>query len=187
MSKIKKVVLSGGPYSGKSTLVNEFENLGYPVVKEAALFIINKLNDTIGVEEQIKYRDNNIDEFQKLIFEKQTQLEKQAILKAKKLGFDYIICDRGVYDAIPYYQLFNKEINKELLSDIKNVHYDLAFICEVLPNFDPRTTTGRFEDENLSKKLSEYSYDSYLKNVDQTIWLPVMSVDERLGFITDYL
>lgn len=187
MSKVKKIVLSGGPFSGKSTLVSEFKKIGLPIAEEAALSVINELNNSIGIEEQIKFRDSNINEFQNMILDKQIHLENQAIKDAIKYNTEYIICDRGVYDALSYYKLFQRDINDEILQKITSIKYDFSFICEVLPNFDPRSETGRFEDYEISKRLSDYSYEFYSKYVPNTIFLPVMSVEERLNFITDYI
>lgn len=187
MSKVKKIVLSGGPFSGKSTLVKEFKKIGLPVAEEAALTVIEELNNSIGIKEQIKFRDSNINEFQNMILDKQIHFENQAIKEAIQYKNDYIICDRGVYDALSYYELFKRKINSEILDKIESIHYDFSFICDVLPNFDTRPETGRFETFETSKKLSEHSYKIYSKYVENTIFLPVMSVEERLDFITDYI
>lgn len=187
MNKIKKVVFTGGPYSGKSTLVSEFESLGYPVAKEAALLVIEDLNNEIGIEEQVKFRSEHIHEFQRLIFNKQVELEHEAFAEATKYNLDFIICDRGVYDGITYYKLFNKNIDEELLNDIYQHQYDNVFVCEVLPNFDARNETGRFENIDISKQLSELSYDTYNSVTQNVLWLPVMSIEDRVNFVINYI
>lgn len=185
MSKIKKVVLTGGPHSGKSTLIKELKEMGYPIAEEAALLVIEDLNNKIGIKAQIKFRSTNIDEFQNLIYNKQIELENKAIAFAVKYNLHLIICDRGVYDGITYYKLFNKKIDSQLFKNIKSTHYDHVFVCEVLPNFDSRVETGRFETIDTSKKLSTLSYDIYKHVTPDIFWIPVMSVKERLDFIID--
>jgi predicted ATPase len=185
MKNIKKIVLTGGPFSGKSTLISELESLGYPIAQEAALLVIAYLNETLGVAAQIEFRNSNIDKIQEMIYEKQVQLENHAVSLAIKHHFNFIICDRGVYDGLSYYKLFGKPANKSLIKKIEQHTYDNVFVCEVLPNFDARSDTGRFEDLEASKKLSNYSYDIYSKVTPNVLWLPVMSIEERLNFILD--
>lgn len=185
MRNVKKIVLTGGPFSGKSTLISELEFLGYPIVQEAALLVIDDLNEEMGVAAQIKFRQENLDKIQEMIYEKQVKLENHAISQAIKNNFDFIICDRGVYDGLAYYKLFEKSPHKNLIEKIETHKYDHVFVCEVLPNFDSRSDTGRFEDAESSKKLSNYSYDIYSRVTPNILWLPVMSIDERLNFVID--
>jgi predicted ATPase len=187
MNKIKRVVLSGGPCSGKSTMVSELAELGFPVAKEAALSVIEDLNQEMGIEAQIKYRSEHIHEFQNKIYEKQVQLEHDAVIEAAKYKNPFVICDRGVYDGLTYYKLFDKEADPSLKEKIEKHTYDYVFICEVLPDFDIRSETGRFEDVEMSKKLSQLSYDIYSEKKDNVIWLPAISIEDRLNFIIDYL
>jgi predicted ATPase len=44
------VVLTGGPHSGKTTLIEELRRRGQRVVPEAALALIEELNAAMGVE-----------------------------------------------------------------------------------------------------------------------------------------
>jgi predicted ATPase len=187
MKNIKKIVLTGGPFSGKSTLISELESLGYPIAQEAALLVIEDLNKKLGVAAQIEFRNSNIDKIQEMIYKKQVQLENHAVSLAIKYNFNFIICDRGVYDGLSYYKLFGKTANKSLIEKIKKHTYDSVFVCEVLPNFDSRSDTGRFEDLEASKKLSNYGYEIYSKVTPKILWLPVMSIEDRLNFILDAL
>lgn len=50
---MKRVVITGEPYSGKTTLINYFSKK-YQVVPESAIIIINKLIKKLGLEKQKK-------------------------------------------------------------------------------------------------------------------------------------
>jgi predicted ATPase len=181
--KVISVLFSGGPHSGKSTIVQSFKKLGYPVAEEAAIQVINDLNETIGVDQQIKFRDENIDEFQRLIYKKQVAYEKAAHQDAFDKKLSFMVCDRGIYDGLTYYKLFNKEPDTQFFNEISQHRYDFVFVCEVLKDFNQRDGTGRFEDYETSKQLSEFTFDAYRPYSDNLLWLPDIGLENRANAV----
>ena len=62
-----KIVITGGPYSGKTTLIEELEDRGCNVLHEAAIELIKELNDKFGVAGQKAWREKHFSEFQEMI------------------------------------------------------------------------------------------------------------------------
>lgn len=126
MSKIHKIVLTGGPCGGKTSalayLTVNLENMGYKVitVPEAATIVLSSI---------IREDFTNV-EIQKMIFQKSLELEAIAHKKAKeKLNQEevVIIFDRGILDAKAY---IDKEEFVKLLK-----HFSMSEI-EILKRYD---------------------------------------------------
>jgi len=123
MTKIKNwYVVTGGPSSGKTTLVNEMAKLGYVTFPEAARTLIeHKLKEGRKLEEI-----QNTVEFQKEILEFQIDAEKKAP-KDKIVFFDGAIPDGVAYlecqglDIKDYYKFCKKGVYKKI------------FFCQPLP------------------------------------------------------
>lgn len=103
MKEIRRIVLTGGPSSGKSQsmphIVEHLEREGYKVIciDEASTQIINS---------NIHWRDPNVDimTYQKAIFRLQKSKEDIFEDVAKKIKYDkvVILCDRGLLDGKAY-------------------------------------------------------------------------------------
>lgn len=179
MNQIKKIVFTGGPYAGKSTLIKYFDKLGYPVLNEVSISIINQLNRELGVEGSINFRQKQTDEFERILISRQKELENIAAAKAIKKGSDFVIFDRGVFDAMSYYKFYSKTPPKDILNMIRDIKYDLVFVLNTLPDYDARTETGRFETKEDSELLCRLAYEAYSETCDNVLYLPVMSVEDR--------
>lgn len=102
MKKYKKIVLTGGPCSGKTTSIQkieeEFTQFGYKViiVPEAATILINS-----GIR---PFGENGVSlyEFQKSVMELQMKLEEIALNNLSDDKETLIICDRGLMDDKAY-------------------------------------------------------------------------------------
>src|SRR5690348_8349682 len=88
---MQKVVITGGPSIGKTTVIEILASRGFATVPEAARIVIE--------EEKLKGSDllpwRNFAKFQELVFRKQLELEAQA-------SGEVIFLDRGVVDGIGY-------------------------------------------------------------------------------------
>lgn len=130
MSKIFKIVITGGPCAGKSSslqiIKNYYEKFDIKVltVSETATDLINKGIAPWTCETPL--------EFQKLRVKEQIRKENEIYEYAKKCNYDkvLIIFDRGLLDTIAYTgkEKFN-EIIKELNLNIINARdeYDAVF------------------------------------------------------------
>jgi predicted ATPase len=161
-SKIKQplVVLTGGPCSGKTTLINALSSLGYITYPEQALALINKLINTWGHEEFCSWKESNNKNFQLMILKEQAKIE--AYIPLSKLCF----LDRGRLDTLAYFKHANIEIPKyieDLALGFSKPHrnYDLIIQCETLNNFQERENSGRSETREQSFSISKLLTQTY--------------------------
>ena len=99
------VVITGGPSSGKTSIINRLSELGYKIVPEAAEKYIK--------EEQVKgkkVRDirTNEEDFTRVIFYKKIEAENE--LSSNQLTF----LDRGLPDTVAYGQADKYDISYAL-------------------------------------------------------------------------
>lgn len=98
--KLLKIVLTGGPCSGKSTLMREIEETyGDYVhcVPEVATILISQ----VGIHPDANDEEHNA-RFQKILYRVQRSFEEAAELQALKDGKKAIVLDRGTLDAVAY-------------------------------------------------------------------------------------
>jgi len=172
-----KVVITGGPFSGKTSLVNRFHEERFQIVPEAAMTIIEQLIQTYGKEPFLAWKKNNLLAFQKIILDQQLTQEHQ--LNPRKLT----ILDRGTIDSIAYLRHANVPPTKSMLTDAAEKNYDLVILCETLKYFNPRKATGRTESCDESIKLHRSIENTYLEFGYKPVKLAANSLIERMIFI----
>ena len=59
MILMKRIVITGGTYAGKSSIIKQFKKDGFNTVPDVGLEIIKQLNNEIGQEKQKQFRANN--------------------------------------------------------------------------------------------------------------------------------
>jgi predicted ATPase len=187
------VVLTGGPCSGKTTLINTLSSLGYITYSEQALALINKLRDDWGHETFINWKENNIKKFQLMILKAQTKIESS--IPTNKLCF----LDRGRLDTLAYFKHANIEIPKNIedlalgfskrskpaINTFSNPHrkYDLIIQCETLNNFQERENTGRSETREESLSISKLLTQTYQEHGYPVITLKEASITDRISYL----
>jgi len=88
---VKKIVLIGGPCSGKSALINRLGGLGYRVFKEMARRILEERKEKALTKEELIER-------QQIIFYR--QLKREMAVQEEAGGM--VFFDRGIYDGAAY-------------------------------------------------------------------------------------
>lgn len=160
-------VITGGPSSGKTTVLNELAKLGYTIYPEAARVFID---EEIAKGKSIKEIRGNEAKFQKKILKIKIDIEKTAP-KDKIVFFD-----RAIPDSIAYYQICGLDPKKVFKSCRRKV-YRKIFFLEQLP-FDQ--DYARAEDGKTIKKLNKLLKESYENLGYKVIDIPAISVVERV-------
>ena len=176
--QLVKVVLTGGPFSGKSTTTEKLAEMGYSVVRESALDVISDLNDKYGVEGQKEWRFKNFVVFQEMI------VNRHMISETKLLPSSGVVfIDRSPIDTLAFLK-WQKDKPSQYTEEIASgYHCDLAFCLETLPEFDMREDSGRTSNYQQSVEVSHLIKDEY-KNLDIDVFeIGVASLEERLEMI----
>ncbi|MBP6730762.1 MAG: ATP-binding protein [Chitinophagales bacterium] len=164
-------VITGGPGSGKTTMVNLLKARGYKTTIENArhYFDMQRLNGHT-VEEVRKHQE----EFQLRVLEMQIEVEKE--LQPDEVVF----LDRAIPDALAYYKYLNIIIDPQLAEAMFKVNYKKIFILDCLPLVQDYART---EDEEAQKKIHAVIVSVYESLPFPIIRVPVMLPHERVDFI----
>jgi len=163
-------VVTGGPSSGKTTIIKELAKLGFLIYPEVARVLINQ---ELAKGKSIKEIRGDEADFQQEVLKMKVEIEKKAP-KDKIVFFD-----RAVPDSIAYYQVCGLD-PEEVLKLCREKSYKKVFFLEQLP-FE--NDYARAEDEKTVKKVNQLLEASYKNLGYKVINVPVGSVDERLKII----
>jgi len=170
---IRKIVISGGPCCGKSTLIRQLKRKGFSIIPESAREIIQKRKGFKATHEEILYR-------QRAIAAKQYEMEARA---ERELDNQIVFLDRGLVDNLAYCSIYLGGIPKDIGSIVKESKYRTVFVLDPLPFVHDglRTEKGQEEALRIHKEIiKHYSQEDYnLLNV------PVLSKKERLQYVLD--
>ncbi|MBU1198525.1 MAG: ATP-binding protein [Nanoarchaeota archaeon] len=177
MTELKKYVLTGGPSSGKSTLLYALQNKGFLIVEESAKEIIYQEKER-GINEP--WLDKTFPDFQNKIFELQLKKESEIPEDAGVVFFD-----RGVPDSLIYFEYRKFEPPQKLLDIVGKCGYEKVFLLEQLQTHEKNDY--RVEDEEESKLISGLIRQTYEKLGYDVIVIPPVSVEERLKLILKHV
>jgi predicted ATPase len=166
----KRFVFTGGPCSGKTTLLKCLAERGFRTVPEAAATVIER--------ELAKGTDvlpwANLAAFQTEVLKLQLALEDSA-------DGNVVICDRGLPDGVAYYRLGGLQPAPELLNLCTERRYDGVFFLGQLPSFDPDNI--RRETPETAEKLSGFIKDAYSGFGYAPIEVPPIPVNDRASLV----
>lgn len=161
----RKIVITGGPCSGKTSLIRELAELGYTVVEEAAAKVIT---------EGVYHPQKEPLVFQRKVVERQLAWEREAERKTNNL----IFCDRGVYDGLAYLRFYGVPEHKLDLPNDRG--YLMGFhLAQLRYEIDQ----VRFENPEEASEISELLRQVYVERSIPLECVPVMSIDERAEFV----
>ena len=166
---LMKYVVTGGPCSGKTSVIEVLETKGYRIIEEAARLVIKNGNVFPWVD---------LGKFQDAILKKQLELEKS-------LEGDIMFLDRGLIDGVAYYKFANIKMPDELVMVCKENRYDKVFLLDMLVTYE--SDLERKEDEGTAERIHRLVKESYEEFNYKIIEVPVMDVEERVKFILENL
>ena len=176
MIETSKIVISGGPGGGKTTIINSLKNLGCFCYDEISRDLIEKSNRN---GEQNLFIKNPLN-FSKILWEKREEQYKNSIIQKK---YDTVFFDRSLLDITSYLEFIGKR-NLNLEKKIINFNYDVVFLIKPIKKFY-RKDYSRYEDFNESLEIHNILKKNYQKHF-KTIQVPYKKLSKRLNFIIEY-
>ncbi len=164
-------VITGGPSTGKTTVINLLTERGYKTTIEHARHYIDTMKEEGRTVEEIRA---NKRKFQLGVLD--MQIEQEAELSPSETVF----LDRAIPDAMAYYRFLKLEYDKILLDAMKEVAYKKIFILDRLPFVNDYART---EDEQAQKLIHQLIIEVYQSLGFPVVFVPVISPDERVEFI----
>jgi len=166
-------VLTGGPSCGKTTLIKKLKELGYHTIPEAARVLIDEY-ESRGIPAKELRKDENF--FQNKVLQMKIENEDKAPKN------EIVFFDRGVPDSIAYFQIDSMDTEK--IKAISKNRYKKIFFLEKLPFEEDYART---EDQETVEKLNQLLLECYENLEYEIIFLPVVSVEERVEIILSNL
>ena len=167
-------VITGGPSSGKTTIVNQLKKLGFSSTPEAARVLID-----IGINNGLTIQEIRRDEEQFNQSILCIQMAMENILVPDHVCFH----DRGTPDSLAYIRLSggDESIARKFAMKRK---YNKIFLLELLPF---KKDYARTEDSDKAKQIEQMIYETYEELNYEVILVPVSTIEERMDFILDSL
>jgi len=174
---VKKYVLTGGPGTGKTTLLGRLEEADEIVFPEVAREII--------AEEREKENGilpwNDLSAFQELVMQRQVKQERQLEDKIGPKNPGRAFFDRSLVDGIAYAEEGGVKFPKELFQLIEQAGYTRIFFLEPLPFYSQ--DQERKEDFELANKIHQRLYRVYDRLGFDIVMVPPVSIEERVKLI----
>ena len=165
----KKYILTGGPGTGKSSIILALEQKGEHTIPEAATDVI-RYQQALGNKEPWTNP-----EFQDWILKLQLQREKNI-----PANIGRVFIDRGILDGAAYYIKDRKEYTPKLEQAIKEMEYEKkVFLVENFRRSCEKTETRR-EDLEDSLQLGRIIERLYREKGYEIIGAGPGTVQERM-------
>jgi predicted ATPase len=164
-------VITGGPCSGKTTIINLLRKKGHKIQEETArLYFLSQMK--LGfTNEQIRANpqtlQDNIVSF---------QIEKESRLNVGHKVF----LDRALPDCLAYYNFLKLQIPQRVADNLKKPPYKQVFFLEGLPFKKDKI---RNESPETSIVIENHLWKAYIELGYKPIKVPLMRKEERVDFI----
>ena len=168
-------VITGGPCSGKTTIVNILAERGYKTTVEDARHYIDS---QLAIGKTVKEIRKHQAEFQLKVLN--LQIEQESSLSPDEVVF----LDRAIPDARAYYRFLDIPEDDVLTKMMAIVSYKKIFILDYLPLVEDY---ARHEDRAAQKKIHQMITDVYESLPFPVIHVPVRPAKERVDFILQNL
>jgi len=171
----KKIVITGGPGTGKSTVIKELEGRNFKCMHEISREVTLMARKN-GIE-QLFLKDPLL--FSKLLLEGRVQQFK----KAEKLDNNMVFFDRGIPDVFAYMNYLGVTYPDIFVLESKNnKYYDTIFL---MPPWKEIYITDNERYESFEQSLAIYNHlkTAYDNLGYHIIEVPVGTVKERASFI----
>ncbi len=178
----RRVVITGGPCSGKTSVIEALAERGFYTVGECAIEVISELTRQMGLEGQALWRARQPHRFQELILVRQRAREA-AIPGSANLVF----LDRGIQDGLAYMQHYGLEVDRETQEAYGPCSYHSVVLLDTLSGFVDRLDTGRTETHQEALAIRDRILTVYQACQLPICILPEMSIDERVAKILSSL
>jgi predicted ATPase len=174
----KKIVITGGPGTGKTTLINHLNLIGYPCFEEVSRKVTREAREE-GIE--YLFLEDPL-RFSKQIIEARTE----QYIASEALKEPYVFLDRGIPDVLAYMDFANQQFPEEFVQTCLNYRYDAVIVLkpwlEIFTNDDER-----YESFEEAKKIHSHLLQTYSRFNYQIIQLPQDTVENRIDFMLESL
>ncbi|WP_422351277.1 AAA family ATPase [Flagellimonas sp.] len=183
--KNHKVVITGAPGTGKTSIINGLEDQGHHCFHE----IIRDMTSSAKMEgEPDSFVSNPL-----VFVDDALQFNKDLLYGRTKHYIDSLdlkvpisFFDRGIPDVLAYMDFFDQSYDKEFTDACENHLYDAIFIVPPWKEIYV-SDNERLETYEEAEKIHDALMDTYTRFGYDPILVPKDPVDARVDFILDNL
>ena len=172
--KSRKIVITGGPGTGKSSIIHKLEEMGEQCLHE--------ISRQVTLEAQKEGIAQLFLEKPLLFSEKLLQGRLDQFHEASKIESHHIFIDRGLPDVVAYMDYFKTDFPETFHKTCEDHTYEKVFI---LPPWKEiyKSDNERYESFEEAQEISAYLYSTYRRYGYDPIEVPRSSVEDRTNFI----
>lgn len=173
-----KVVIAGGPGTGKTSIINHLKERGFLCY------------DEVSREITLQARKDGIEQLfltEPLLFsEKLLEGRTQQFINAKNEDENVVFLDRGIPDVIAYMDYVKDDYPKHFVEACENYTYDMVFVLAPWQEIFT-SDSERYENFEQAIDIHHHLLQSYKRFGYQLIDVPFGTIESRTDFILDYL
>ncbi|WP_106147698.1 AAA family ATPase [Flagellimonas meridianipacifica] len=179
--KSKKVVITGAPGTGKTSIITGLEQLGFHCFHEIIRDMTSKAkkegNTDSFISNPLVFVDDALQFNKDLLYGRAKHYEDSLSLSEPIIFFD-----RGIPDVLAYMDFFNQPYDKEFTNTCEHNPYDQIFL---LPPWQEIYVSDneRLESYAEAQKIDDALYNTYTGFGYNPILVPKKPVSERIDFI----
>lgn len=177
----KKIVITGGPGTGKTSIINELKNQNYhcfeEIIRSFTLEAKNENDASKHTSNPITFVNNPLDFNTRLLNGRIDQFKQATHIEQPLIFFD-----RGIPDVLAYMSFFNQSYTEDFLNVCYQYKYNHIFL---LPPWETiyEVDNERFESFEEAAKIHHFLENVYSKLGYSITEVPFGSVHERTNFI----
>jgi predicted ATPase len=174
----KKIVITGGPGTGKSTIITELLNRGHKCLEEISRQVI------------LDAKKQGIDQ----LFLTNPLLFSELLLKGRIEQFEFanslpsetIFFDRGIPDVVAYMDFIGDSYPESFIDACKQSVYDTVFILKPWETIYT-SDNERYESFDQALQIHDHLLNTYQKYNYHLIDVPFDTVKNRTDYILNVL
>lgn len=174
----KKIVIVGGPGTGKTSVINELKNRNHLCFDEVARKITIEAQKD-GIEQLFLKHPL---EFSEKVLKGRIKQFKTA----EKATSDFVFLDRGIPDVVAYLDYNDSDYPDYFDTAAKSHKYDFVFVLAPWQHIF-ESDNERYENFAQAKIIHHYLYETYKRYNYTLIDVPFDTVKARADFILQAL
>lgn len=170
----KRILLIGGPSTGKTTLLNYLKNLGHTCLEEVSREVIRNAQEK-GIDQLFLEKP--------LLFSE--LLRDARISEHKEVNTytgEFVFIDRGIPDTVAYMDYIGQAYPSAFIDACENYLYDHIFILPLWKEIHVKDGE-RYETFEEAQKIQEHLINTYKHYGYLPVEVPTGLVKDRASFI----
>ncbi|WP_103863917.1 AAA family ATPase [Aquimarina sp. I32.4] len=172
----KKIVIIGGPSTGKTTIIEHLESMGE--------LCLHEISRQVTLEAQQEGISQLFLEDPLLFSRKLIEGRIAQHTNANNISSARVFFDRGIPDVIAYMDYANESYPSEFTKACETYRYDSIFL---LPPWEDihKTDNERYESFDQAQRIHHHLYETYTNLGYHCIEVPFGNVEKRSNFILE--